>query len=169
MTLPMTIYSRGNPDLTLSGGGPSTLFGMAQEILTRAESCLAQLGLAIPARRIVYPSPIPADCEQLAVLFSGWVPQPQWNGLANCSEFRWCGNFAVGLTRPTPAKQGARTAPSAAAMDEAAVIASADAEALILLAGSFDELAELTIITEAPDGGYQTTVLNMQLPAYGAM
>ena len=148
----------------------TTLMSMGQEILDRTVSCLVQQGLTVPTRQLVYVSPIATDCEQVVVLFSGWSPQPPWNGLAACSDFRWCGQFTIGITRCTPAMPGNRAAPTVGAMEAAAQIASADAEALLLLASSFEEVgSELAVMTPGPEGGFQTVALSVMLPAFGGL
>jgi hypothetical protein len=170
MTVPIVgpIYSRGNPDMTGGAIGSGTLSGMARELLARAEHCLVQQGLPVPARRLVYTSPVTADCEQLSVVFTGWLPMPLTAGLLHCTDYRWVGTFAVGITRPAASQTG-RTAPTVAAMETTADTASADAEALLLLVNSLDEIADPMIITGSPEGGLQTTTLTVMIPAFGGM
>lgn len=170
MTVPIVgpIYSRGGPDLTGGAIGSGTLAGMARELLARAETCLIQQGLQVPARRLIYTSPVTVDCEQLSVVFTGWTPMPTAQGLLHCADYRWVGTFAVGITR-SAVTQSTRTAPSAAAMETVADIASADAEALLILVNGLDEIAEPVIITGSPEGGLQTTTLTVMIPAFGGM
>ena len=55
-------------------------------------------------------------------------------------------------------------------MTAAADIASEDAELLLALVGSFDEIgADLTVATPEPLGGYQAVLLNVTLPAFGGL
>lgn len=164
-----TVTYRTSPDMTLSAGPTASLFGMAKEILAVAEQSLLQLGLPLPARRFVYPSPVAVDCEQLAVVFSGWSVQPPLTESTSCSAFRWFGMFGVGISRPTPALQGSRSAPTVDAMEAAALLSSNDAEALLLVAAGFVELADISLQTPAPEGGYQTTSLSVMVPAFGGL
>lgn len=168
-----TIFRRGTrtieplPDLR-------TLVLMGQDILQRALSCFASQGVVAPTRQVVYMAPIPADCEQVAVLFSGWSPMPFLEGLSHCDTYRWVANFSVVITRCTPAiavgKLGKQTAPSPELMIKAAEIASADAEVLLCLVASIDEVGpELEVLTPAPQGGMQTVELTFQIPAYGGL
>ena len=156
--------------MTLDANGPSTLYGMGAEILRRAQGCFVQMGVVPPDRQIVYPAPLPVDCAQLAVLFHGWTPQPQLQGLVTCMDFRWCGVFNVVVSRVTPALPGSRSAPTADQMDASARVASADAEVLLLLASSLEEVgADLIIETPAAQGGYQTVGLTATIPAFGGL
>lgn len=147
-----------------------TLFLMAKDILVLLQSCSHSQGVLLPARRFVYPSPVPADCEQAVVTFSGWDPMPPWDGLQHCEMSRWVGNFGISITRCTPAISGKRTPPTIAQMEEAALIASTDAEIMLCLAAAFGEIGpEITVLTQAPQGGLQTTELTIQIPAFGGL
>jgi hypothetical protein len=170
-----TTYSRGSqvPPAFFAAPVPSaqTLYSMAELLLNRALACLLEKGLEAPARQVIYMSPIPADCEQLAVLFDGWSPDHPWDNTTNCNSFRWLAGFAVAITRCTPAipsRKGA--APTVTQMKAAAQMASDDAEALICVVSSLDEIgSELSIVTASPQGGFQTTELRVTFPAFGAL
>ena len=143
---------------------------MSAEIMARAVNSLVQLGLNVPDRQVIVPAPITIDCEQLVVAFSGWMPQPPLPTLTACDSFRWCGLFSVAISRATPAMPTNRGLPTAEAIIASAVVASDDAEALLLVAGSFMEVGpDLAIETPGPEGGYQSTVLNVMLPAAGGL
>jgi hypothetical protein len=148
-----------------------TLYDMAQIVLERTKQCFTEAGLSLPARQVIYMSPIPADCEQLAVLFSGWTPDHSWDNTAHCNSFRWLAGFNVAVTRCTPAMPDKRgNAPSALQMNAAAKMASDDAEAFICVVRSLDEIAsDLSINTSSPQGGFQTTELNVSFPSFGAL
>jgi hypothetical protein len=168
------IYTRGgNPDLTLQQQGPRevTLFSMAQTLLDLVTDLARDRNLDLPSRQIIYPAPIPADCPQVAVLFDSWQPMPPWESFETCRTFRWCGSFQLVISRATPAMPGrSGQAPSPDAMGLAAQIASADAELLIAVVDNLGEIGpELSIVTPAPEGGIQSTVLSVLLPAFGGL
>lgn len=148
-----------------------TLHGMAQALLARAVMGFIADGNPPPSRQTVYMSPIPADCEQIAVLFSGWTPWPGSDGPESCMRSRWLGGFSVIVTRCTPAKlKGAGMKaqfPATEEMSAAAKIASDDAESLLALVAGLDEVASVDIIVGAPAGGLQTVELNVSIPAGG--
>lgn len=149
-----------------------TLYGMAESLLGLVVSTFNAEGVTPPSRQVVYMSPIPADCEQVAVLFSGWDPYPSPEGPQSCVRFRWLANFSVIVTRCTPAivknAGGMRpTAPSVDMMKAAAKIASDDAECLLTAVLGLDEVGGVGIITGPPSGGLQTVELNLQIPAGG--
>lgn len=167
-----TVYRRGPvvprevlPDLR-------TLVLMGQDLMQRVLSCFTEQGVTPPDRQIVYMAPIPVDCEQVAVLFSGWEAWPPWDGLTHCDLYRWVANFSISISRCTPAVSvGKRTtAPSAELMLSAAQIASADAEVLLCVVASVDEIGpQLELLTPAPQGGFQTVELSFQVPAVGGL
>ena len=169
-----TVYSRGgNPDRTLSPA-PSrevTLYSMALTLMDLVEDLARDRELDLPTRRVVYPAPIPADCPQVAVLFDSWQPMPPWESFETCRTFRWCGSFQVVISRSTPAMPGrSGQAPSADAMGLSAQMASEDAELLIAVVDAVGEVGpELSIATPAPEGGIQSTVLSVLLPAFGGL
>jgi hypothetical protein len=150
---------------------PDTLYGMAEALLARMEVCFLGRGLTLPSRKIIYMSPIVQDCEQAAVVFSGWTPTPVWDGTIMCDAFRWLANFSCLVTRCTPALPGKNgTTPAVAKMNDAARLSSADAEAMLCVVATLGELGpELQVITHAPQGGLQTVELLLNLPAAGAV
>lgn len=168
-----TVFRRGNrvvpaevlPDLR-------TLVLMGQDLMARVLSCFTDQGVAPPERQVVYMAPIPADCEQVAVLFSGWTPLPLWDGLAHCDLYRWVANFSIIITRCTPAigAKSGKVAPVPDVMLAAAEIASADAEVLLCTVASIGEIGpEIEVLTPAPQGGMQTVELTVQVPAVGGL
>ena len=151
---------------------PRTLLLMAQDLMSRLQSCFMSQGVVAPERQVIYTSPIPADCEQVAVLFSGWSALPPWDTLTNCDSFRWIGNFSVIITRCTPAigTKGGKVPPTPELMTKAAEIASQDAEVLLCLVSSLGEIgSDLQINTPSPQGGLQTVELVVQVPAAGGL
>lgn len=169
MTAAEVVYSRNGP--AVAPYTASTLFDMAQILLQRTITCMVNRGVTVPDRQIIYPSPVPADCEQLAVLLLGWAPLPPWSGLQNCQQWRWVGMFAVAITRGSPAipRSGGK-APTADSMTASARIASDDAEVLLDLVRGIDEVnQDLTLETGAAVGAYQTTILHVQVPVFGGL
>jgi hypothetical protein len=168
----VTVYSQAGstPDLTWSQPPvTATLFSMAAGIRAVIEQAAAGRGLVLPKRQVTYLMPIPADCEQVAVVFGGWLPEPPWQGLQVCQTFRWLGRFGVMVTRKTPAIPAGSSAPPVEWMEKAAMIASEDAEMLLEVVSSLGEVySDLVVETPAPEGGYQTTALTVTLPAFGA-
>jgi hypothetical protein len=144
----------------------TTLYETALVLLADVVSCLQQQGLSPPGRQVVYMGTIPADCEQVAVVFGGYIPEPAFDGMTFCSNYRWAGTFSVIITRCTPALPGKNgVAPSAALMNAAAEIASKDAEALVCLVDTVGEHGgDVAINTAAPSGGMQTVSVDIRLP-----
>src|SRR4029078_7499621 len=150
---------------------PDTLYAMAEALLERMKICFLGRGLTLPDPQIIYMSPIVQDCEQAAVVFSGWTPTPVWDGTVVCDAFRWLGSFSCLVTRCTPALPGKNgSTPLVAKMNEAAMVSSADAEAMACVVSTVGEIGpELQIITHAPQGGLQTVELILSLPAAGVV
>jgi hypothetical protein len=175
MTIQPTTYSRnlGTPFQEFLPVDPTegTLFNMAEAVMERLRGCAANEGVKLPPRQVIYMSPIPADCEQVAVLFNGWTPDRTWEITIHCNAFRWLAGFSVIITRCTPAMPSKKgLPPTPGEMMEAAKIASTDAELLQCLVNTMDEIgAELSIITQAPQGGFQTVELDISLPVFGAL
>lgn len=168
------IYSRGeNPDYTSAAIQPrvATLMTMAQEILARLRNSAAELGMSLPTRQFTYMTTVPIDCEQVAIMFGGWVGDPAAEGMTTCMRFRWCAQFGVAIGRCTPAVPGPRgSAPSVDKMNAAAQLSSDDAELLIHLVSTFGEIgADLALTTPEPDGGFQAVLLTVTLPAFGGL
>lgn len=147
-----------------------TLFGMASRLLALVESTFLSDGMTLPERRVVYPAPIPADCEQVAVLFTGWATFPGADGPEQCINMRWLADLSVIITRCTPAlpkaTRGGSTAspPDPQKMKDAAKIASDDAEGLLHVLQGVGEAGAVSLTTGAPQGGLQTVELNLQVP-----
>ena len=148
-----------------------TLFEMGKIILERMESIAATLGMDLPERRVIYPSPVPVDCAQVAVVMLGWQPTVIADGYIGCQQFKWAGNFAIAITRCTPAVSKRRNElPAASDMIEAGRIASDDSDILVELVRSFSEIGpEMALQLAAPDGGFQTVQLTVSLPATGGL
>ncbi|HEX8321640.1 hypothetical protein [Longimicrobium sp.] len=148
--------------------GPSTLSSMGEALLEIVKAAALAKGTPLPARQSVYMAPIPADCEQVAVLFTGWNPTPAADGPTICKPWRWMGSYSVIITRCTPAVQKGKTPPSMEMMIEAARLASSDAEILLEAVNRLDEIgSDISVVTNAPSGGFQTVELNVQLLAVG--
>lgn len=170
----MTVYSQiGQQPLVedVSPYGPKvvTLVSMAREILAALEQVALSAGVDLPDRRVVYMTPLPADCAQAGVLFSGWQLENTNDDMVVCQNERWLGRFSVLITRNSPAipadEQNPKP-PSTAKMLQAAMIASQDAELLIsLLSGLGEVSGSATIETPATEGGLQSVLLSVLLPA----
>jgi hypothetical protein len=167
------LFTRGTPELTLSllPRAEVTLYQMAEVLLDRTRQAFTQRGVSLPSRQLIYMPPLPVDCEQVAVLIGGWVPLPPWDSLVSCQTARWCGSLDVVVSRASPAvPKGARSAPTAEQMNAAAQIASEDAEALLGMVRGLGEIgAEFLFATNPAQGAYQTTVVQMQIPAFGGL
>ena len=145
-----------------------TLYAMGTRLLTLVQNVLVGRGLSVPGRSVVYMAPIPADCEQVAVLYSGWNPTPGVEGPMTCESFRWMGEFSVIITRCTPALPGntVKTAtPSVEKMNKAADMASQDAEAMLEVLQHLGEFANPSVVVQSPMGGLQTVEFNVSIPA----
>lgn len=169
------LYSRGeNPDYTTGVIQPrtATLMTMAQEVLVRLRNSAAERGVTLPVRQFIYPTSVPIDCEQVAVMFGGWVGDPLEVGMTACLRFRWCAQIGVAIGRCTPAmpSRGSTSAPPVERMNAAAQMASDDAELLIHLVSTFGEIgSDLILTTPEPDGGFQAVMLQVTLPAFGGL
>jgi hypothetical protein len=168
------IYTRGeNPDYSSAPIQPrvATLMSMCQEVLARLRNVAAEAGIKLPDRQFVHMTTAPLDCEQVAVVFNGWVGEPAVQDMVVCTQFRWCAQIGVAISRCTPAIPGRTSAaPKVEQMNAAAQIASDDAELLIALAMGFGEFgADLNITAQEPEGGYQAVTLSVRLPAFGGL
>ena len=163
----------GIPDYTISQYVPKndiTLYEMATIVLERTVQAFAERGVVLPDRQLVYIAPLPVDCEQLAVLISGWVPDPPPIGLTHCQDFRWCGNFDIVVSRTSPAIPKGNKAPTVEQMNRASQIAAEDAECILAVVRGLDEIGpEFSFVVGAPQGGYQTVVASVQIPAAGGL
>lgn len=167
-------FKRGStqPDLTLNTPPRAeiTLYEMAEMLLNRARQSFEQLGILLPARQIIYLAPLPVDCDQLAVLISGWVPTPGFEITMSCSTVRWMGQFDIIVSRTSPAIPKGNKAPSTEQMNQAARIASNDMDGLLDVVRGLGEIgAEFQLETAAPQGGYQTSAASLQIPAFGGL
>jgi hypothetical protein len=168
------IYTRGelNPDY-VSAPEPrvATLMTMGTEILARLRTMAAGAGVDLPTRQFVYPTTVPADCEQVVVVIGGWSLQPVASGLQDCINAKWVGQFGVGITRCTPAIPSRNIpVPPVEKMNEAAQLASDDAELLLALVSVLGEMApDTAVLTQEPEGGFQSVTLSVALPAFGGL
>lgn len=172
----MTVYSQigQNPDYAMVSGPPvsATLMTMAQQILTTLEGVARSAAVELPPRRVIYMTPMPADCAQIGVLFSGWEMENDGGTMMNCQTARWVGRFTILITRDSPAVPSNTTPPKPPAPEKmiaAAEIAAQDAEILISLLQVFTEMAGATIETPAAEGGLQSVVATVLLPAFGGL
>lgn len=158
-----------------ANGMAQTLEEMAQRMLTKVIEAALHKGVALPGRQLIYPAPIPADCEQVAVLFTQFSPTPiqDTGSTVICKTWRWIAPFSVIITRCTPALpgkgRGIKTV-STTAMEAAARIASDDAEVLVEVVNRLGEIGpDCTVVTNAPSGGFQTVELNVPLISGGSL
>lgn len=167
----MTVYSMGAQSQGAYAPQVLSLYGMAEEILRKLNAAAAQMQVTLPTRQLIYMAPTPVDCPQVSVMMGGWAPAALWEGFVSCQTFKWAGIFSIVITRKTPAvpKGIGNKVPEPALMREAAMISSADADVLVALVQSFEEIGpEMTLATGAPEGGLQSVELNVQLTAYGS-
>jgi hypothetical protein len=164
---------RGTPDYSLATYRTTndvTLYEMATNILQRTVQAFAERGVELPSRQMVYIAPLPVDCEQLSVLISGWVPDPPPVELTACQAFRWCGNFDIVVSRVSPAIPRGSKAPTVDQMNEASRIAAEDAECVLAVVRGLGEIGpEFSFVVGAPQGGFQTVVCSVQIPAAGGL
>lgn len=162
-----------NPDLTANAYGRSfnNLYAMAEELMTRVTDAAARLAVSLPSRKVIYMSPVPVDCAQVTVCIIGWIPTHHSDGYINCQTFKWAGHFSVIITRVTcavPGRDG--QAPKAELMKQAAEQASDDADVMVALVQGLEEIGpEISLITGAPEGGFQSVELSITVPAFGGM
>jgi hypothetical protein len=159
----------------LGTGAPETLDEMGHALLDIVRQAAVAKGVTLPARQMVYPAPIPADCEQVAVLFTGWNVTPiQDGGTTICKPWRWIAPYSVIITRCTPAIMGkgpnrALKHVTTEQMDAAAKLASDDTEVLLETMNRLGEVgSDVSLVANAPSGGYQTVELNVPLISGGS-
>lgn len=172
MTTPLYMRKGQTPDYTASPTPIAgiTLYDMAEQLLSRTLQAFAQRGVILPSREVIYLAPLPVDCEQVAVLISGYAPTPIWETTMTCSQVRWMGNFDVLISRISPAIPKSNKAPAPDQMRRSAQIASEDAESLLLMVVGLEEIgAEFQLEMGAPQGGFQTSVVHVQIPSFGGM
>jgi hypothetical protein len=159
-------------------GYAETLEEMGKRLIQRVAEAAVGKEINLPSRQAFYMAPIPADCEQVAALFTGWNPWPIQDGPTICKPWRWLANFSVIITRCTPAvpgkhRTGSTTSIKSVSVDQlkaAAKLASDDAEVLLAVVNSLAEVgADTSIVTNAPSGGYQTVELNVPLISGGSI
>lgn len=163
----MTMFVVGPSRAVMATPEPEvSLFSIGKLLLERTVLAFQRAGVAIPARQFVYMASVPADCPQLVVMISGWAQNPAPEGPTMCDPNRWFGNFTIGLARNTPAlpKRGSQP-PSAESMEQAARIASDDAEVFLSLVTSLGEVDGVDVRIGAPQGGMQIVELDVSLPS----
>lgn len=169
------IYTRAgdlNPDYVAAPVlQVATLMTMATEILARLNQIAAGAGVELPTRQFVYPTSVPADCEQVVVVIGGWGLSPVPSGLTDCLTAKWVGQFGVGITRCSPAvPTRTEPIPPVAKMSAAAQIAADDAELLLQLVSVLGEMGpDTAVLTQEPEGAYQSVTLTVSLPAFGGL
>lgn len=145
----------------------STAYEIAEDLLGIVEQQALQNGVSLPERKVIYTSPIPADCEQVAVLLSGWQIPGDTGQLMNCIVAPWVATLSVIITRCTPAmpKGNKGAAPPEDAMKAAAEMASTDAELFrdVMAALSPRPFQSPSIVIQSPVGGLQTVELSLSL------
>jgi hypothetical protein len=168
-------FAQGPPIRAASPGTgyAETLEEMGTRLIQRIAEVAAGKGIDLPSRQGYYMAPIPADCEQVVALFTGWNPTPAQDQPTICQPWRWLANFSVIITRCTPAipgkGKGIKTV-SVGQLKAAAKLASDDAEVLLGVVNSLAEIgADTSIVTNAPSGGYQTVELNVPLLSGGSI
>lgn len=146
----------------------ATLAGMAHGILQRLNSAARQMGVDLPARQVIYPTTVPLDCAQVAVVFNGWQAEPQGDGLINCFNAVWAARMGVGITRPCAAiPQRSGQPPTPESMIAMAQQASDDAELLLSLLQQLPAFgADVMVETGPPEGALQTTTLSVVVAAF---
>lgn len=145
---------------------------MADEILTRMNTIARQRGITLPDRQIIYPAAIPEDCEQVAIMLTGWQPTVVGDDYGGgCLRFKWAANFSITIIRCSPAIMDKRgKMPTAEAMNESGLIASNDSDILVDLVNSFTEFGpEFALVAAAPEGGFQGVQLTVSLPQTGGL
>lgn len=154
---------------SVSTGAPETLEEMGHALLDLIVAAALAKGVALPGRQSVYMAPIPADCEQVAVLFSGWNPTPAVDSPTICKPWRWIAGYSAIITRCTPAilgkgKEAALRHVTVAQLNAASAIASTDSEVFLEVMNRLGEVGgDVNIVANPPSGGFQTVELNVPL------
>jgi hypothetical protein len=143
-----------------------TLYDIAGALMDITKQALTENGLPIPNRQVIYVGSIPADCEQLAVVFDSWNPAPAQEGMVVCQTYRWGAAFTILITRKcAPVLTSGKTIPSAADMGGAAKVASDDAEALLdVVANVGEHDGSVSVTLGPPSGGLQSSILEITVP-----
>jgi hypothetical protein len=151
---------------------PETLDEMGHALLDIVVAAALAKGITLPGRQAVYTAPIPADCEQVAVLFTGWTPTPPPDGPTICKPWRWIANYSVIITRCSPAVPGKGKAQHTVTVDQlnaSAKMASDDAEVFLEAMNRLNEVGyDVSVVTNSPSGGFQTVELNVPLISGGS-
>lgn len=145
-------------------------YAMGEEILRRINKIAAALGVTVPDRQVICSGGAAVECEQVAVMLTGWVPMGQ--ELAVPCQRLWGANVSVVIIRNAPAipTQSGRRAPTADAINTGGVLASNDADILVELADTLDVVGDGLLVTiGAPEGGFQTTELAVVLGRVGGL
>ena len=151
---------------------------MVQEVLDRIVAGYKQAGVALPERKYTTTGTPAVDCEQVVVVFRQAYIGPvgdEANDPQRCDGPRTA-VLEVHISRCIPTPKGTRSAaPTAESIQEGAELQMQDAWLLLDLAPSTDTWNGLapggpgviaTVEAGEPQGGFQTTVLNltMQIP-----
>ncbi len=145
---------------------------MAEEILVRMNNIARMRDITLPSRQVIYPASIPTDCEQVAIMLTGWSPTVVGEDYGGgCLRFKWAANFAITIIRCSPAVMDKRNKmPSAQEMNRSGLIASNDSDILVDLVNTFSEFGpEFSLIAAAPEGGFQGVQLTVSLPQTGGL
>jgi len=147
-------------------------YAMASEILARMNTIALRRQVTLPERQVIYPASIPTDCEQVAIMFTGWQPTVTVENYGGgCIRFKWAANFAITIIRCSPAVMDKRNKlPGPAAMNASGLIASNDSDILVDLTNTFAEIGpEFSLVAAAPEGGFQGVQLTVSIPQAGGL
>lgn len=146
-------------------------YAMAKELLRRLNKMAADLGVTVPGRQVVCAGAAVYDCEQVAVMLTGWSPLGQ-EGLDNGCNRLWSAGFVIGIIRRAPAVpgDGGRKAPPVEAVNSGGELASDDCEVLLALASTLEVIGDgLDLTVGIPEGGMQAVLLTVSLARVGGL
>jgi hypothetical protein len=125
-------------------------------------------GVTLPARQMVYPAPIPADCEQVAVLFTGWNVTPIQDGRHDHLPALALDRALLGdhhPLHPGDPRQGPEPGPEARRTEPDGRGGQDRQRRLRGLLEAMNRLGEVgsdvSLVANPPSGGYQTVELNV--------
>jgi hypothetical protein len=173
--------------ISLGTGAPETLDEMAHALLEVIRGAAVAKGVTLPSRQGIYMAPIPADCEQCIVLFTGWNITPATgdaSGTTVCRDWRWLAPMSAIITRCTPAipppaagraaklterAPGPLNTVAPSQLEAAARIASDDSEVFLEVINRLGEIgSDVSLVANPPSGAYQTVELNLSLVSGGS-
>jgi len=155
----------------MSGAVVGGAYDIAEELLRRTNKLAADLGVVLPSRQVICAGGAVYDCEQVAVMLTGWTPMDQ-EGLGNPCNRLWAAGFVIGIVRKAPAApgDGGRKAPTAEAVSQGGAMASDDSEVLLALASTLDVVGDgLDLTVGIPEGGVQATLLTVSVGRIGGL